>query len=335
MLNFFKSNNPAVLVFYVIYLALFRVCAVFGPIDAGFVFSHKEPLSQIVFGLLKYFPNNYLLLSLVLSAVLCFLQAMLINNIVNENKILAKKNYLAGLLFIVFCSFFKESLVLSPVSLSLTFLILCTQKIFVLIKREKAFGDVFDVGLLIAIATLFYFPSILFIVFAYIGLAAVRPFTYKEWIIVLMGFLAPFILVLTFYVWDDRLALMLPDISGLNGRGWLLGPPIALFDRIILGELVIIMLFSLALLPGALYSSLIQVRKYTTSLVFLIFLIVISYFLQQTVNQSHWMLLALPVAIVFAMVLMQIKKRLFSEVIHLILILLVLAGQYLPLFNLI
>ena len=335
MLSFFKSNNPAVIVFYIFYLIAFRVCCVLFPVDATFVFTHKEPLAKFVFSLLNHFPQAYFTISLVLSAILCFVQALLINNIVNENKILAKKNYLAGSMFIIFFSFFKESLVLSPVTLSLTFLILCTQKIFELIKREKAFGDVFDVGLLIAVAGLFYFPSLLFIIFAYVGLASVRPFTYKEWIVTLLGFLAPFILVLTWYVWNDQTVMMFPDIANVVGKGWLTGTALSHIDWLILGELVLLTLLSLALLPSALYSSLIQVRKYTTALVFLAMLIVASYFMQQTVGQGHWMLLALPMGIISAMVLMQIKHKVLSEVTYLILILLVLVGQYLPLLNLI
>jgi len=44
-------------------------------------------------------------------------------------------------------------------------------------------------------------------------------------------------------------------------------------------------------------------------------------------------LLSLPLSIIFSMVLTQIKNKWVSEVMHLILILLVLAGQYLPVLN--
>ena len=154
LLSFSKSNNPGVVAFYVMYLVAFRLCFVFAPVDGSFVFAHTEPLSQLIFGFLKTPLSAYAWVSPVLSGVLCFLQALLINDIVNENKIIAKKNYLAGLLFIILFSFFKESLLFSPASLSLTFLILATRKMFSLIKKEKAFGDVFDIGFLVAISGL-------------------------------------------------------------------------------------------------------------------------------------------------------------------------------------
>ena len=333
MLNFFKSNNPGVVAFYVIYLVAFRLCFAFAPFDGSFVFSHTEPLSHFVFGLLKTPLLSYSWLSPFLSAILCFVQALFINDMVNENKITSKKNYLAGLFFILVFSLFKESLLLSPASLALTFLILSTRKMFSLVKKEKAFGDVFDVGFLVAIAALFYFPATLFFLFAYIGLSIVRAFNYRDWIVIFMGFVSPYIVVFTYYFWFDKTPLLLTDIANVHGGGWMGGIAIKHEDYLVFGVLMLFIAASFALLPGALYSSLIQVRKFSTALITLIFMIALAFGLQQTVHLSHWVLLALPLSVIFSMVIMQIKNKWVSEVSHLILILLVLAGQYLPLLH--
>jgi len=333
LFSFFKSNNPGVVIFYIAYLAVFRICFAFVPVDTSNVFTHTEPLSQLFFGLLKSPLLTYPWLSPFLAAVLSFIQALLVNNIVNENKVLAKKSYLAGLLFIIVSSFFKESLVLSPALLALTFVILSTERLFSLIKKEKAFGDVFDVGFLVAIAALFYFPAILFFLFAYIGLGTMRAFAYRDWIIILLGFMSPFIVVFTWYFWFDKAPVMLAEMANVHNHTWLNNLALKPVDWMLLGALLLLIAVSLALLPGALYSSLIQVRKFSTALITLLFLIVVSFSLQQTVHLSHWVLLSLPLSIIFSMVLTQIKNKWVSEVMHLILILLVLAGQYLPVLN--
>ncbi len=330
MLTLFKSNNPAVVVLYVLYLALFRVFALYVHVDTTFVFAHSEPLSKIIFGLLKNVLQRHEMVSYALSGVLCFIQALLINNLINENKILPKKNYVGGLLFIIVFSFFKESLVLSPASLALTLIILSTQRIFSLIKKEKATGDIFDVGFLLSVATLIYFPCIVLVVFAFAGVAIVRPFAYREWAIVFVGLLSPFILLFTFYFWNDKTAMLFHDIANVHGKVWLKGPALLQTDWLLAGSLLVFILVSLVILPTALYSSLIQVRKFSTTLIVLIFLIGISFVLQQNKSLCHWALLALPLSVIFSMVLIQIKNKLVSEVIHLMLILLVLAGQYLP-----
>ena len=335
MLSLFKSNNPAVVIFYIFYLVLFRVCFAFVPVDSSFVFEHREPLSALLFGFLKNLPLNFQILSFVLSAVLCFIQALLINGIANNNKILPKKNYLAGAIFIIFFSFFKESLVLTPASIALTFIILSTARLFSLIKKEKSYGDVFDVGFLVALATLFYFPCVLFVLFAFIGLATVRAFNYREWVIVALGFFSPLLVVFTFYFWHDKATLLLADMANLHPSGWLKGLTLDISDKVMVGGMACCTIACLTLLPSSLYSSLIQVRKFANMLVILVVLALAALVLQQSVHLSHLVLLALPLGLIYSMVFMQIKRSLVSEVIHLILILLVLAGQFLPLFNII
>jgi hypothetical protein len=329
LFSFFKSNNPAVLVFYLLYLIAFRVCFVFQVIDSGFVFNHQEPFSHFIFSLLKGVLTTQTWLSPVLSAILCFVQALLINDLVNENKILPKKNYLAGLIFIIIFSFFKQGLVFSPEAIALTFLILCTRKMFTLVRKEKASGDIFDMGFLAAISMLFYFPCIVLLPFAFIGLATLRSFEPREWAIVLTGFFSPFIMLFTWYFWNDQTSLLWPALINAQGKAWLHGWQFSNTDWLLFGSLTFLILASWAILPAALYSSLIQVRKFSTILIFLILLIIISFAFQQTPSLSHWVLLAMPLSVIFSMVWMQIKNKWVSEVIHIILILLVLGGQYL------
>ena len=248
---------------------------------------------------------------------------------------LPKKNYMAGAVFIIFASFFKESLLLSPASIALTFLIICTARIFALIRKEKAYGDIFDIGFLAAIATLFYFPSIIFIVFAYIGLATVRPFKLREWLGVLVGFLAPLFLTFTYYFWNNRSVEMFLALANIHSEGWLLGINLSPKDKIEIAAITACIATSLVLLPSALYSSLIQVRKFSNTLILFIVLTAIAMLLQQSIHLSHFILFSLPLAIMVAMILMHIKRNWIPEVIHIILILFVLSMQFLPLFKII
>jgi hypothetical protein len=102
-----------------------------------------------------------------------------------------------------------------------------------------------------------------------------------------------------------------------------------------IGSMAFIIVAALMFLPSALFSSLIQVRKFTNTLILFIFLTAVASLLQQNIHLSHFILFSLPLGIIVAMVLMQIKRKVVAEVIHLILILLVLAIQFLPLFNII
>lgn len=329
MFSIFKSNNPGVVALYAVYLFAFRICFWFIDVEAEFALQNSEPLSALLFGWLKALPVNFKALSFILSAVVCFVQALLINGLINEHKLAARKSYAGGLIFIIFSSFFKQMLVLSAPQLAFTFIILATQKLFRLIKKEKMYGDVFDVGFLIALASLFYYPAFIYVLFAYIGMGTVRAFSYREWMAVLLGFVAPMLLAFTAYFFTD------------SHPGGIM--PQSVFSHLTLtpiewGQVAAFLLCAVAsfvLLPAFLYSSLIQVRKFTTLLFVAFFIGLLTFFIQPHVNMAHVVMLCMSVAVVCTLILLQIKNSIVSEVIHLMLILLVLTGQYLPLFNLI
>lgn len=337
MISLFKSNNPAVVFFYIPYLVLFRICFVFtSAVVPQSILTHQEPLSGLVFHFLGQTGSN-IWVSLSLSAMLVFIQALLINSISNENKITARKNYLPGALYIIFVSFFKESLYLTPVLLSITFLIICIGQIFAVVKKEKSYGAIFDIGFNCSLAMLFYFPSSFFILFAFFGLGVVRPFSIREWIGMLMGVFSPLLLVFTWYFWNDMAGELVCNVSNLCQPILTINEGFSNLTWIQIGTLAVISIFIMLLLPSALYSSLIQVRKFITILLFFLFLVVVSvlpeWLSTKSVSMSHLGLIAMPLAIMGALVFLQIKRKAVSEVIHIILILLVLAGQYIPLFN--
>lgn len=305
----------------------------FIPFPTEAVFLHQEPLSSGLFGMLLRAPFSFLPLSIVLSGLLSFIQALLINQIVNSNKILSRKNYLPGLAFVIFASFLPSYLLLSPASVSFTFLILAVGKIFSIVRREKANSDIFDIGFLVAIAALFYFPAMLFLIFAYVGLATVRAFSYREWIIILLGFVTPFFLLFTFYFWHDDTASMLTNIANVHSEQWMTGISFSQIEWILLAVFGFFALMSLLILPSALYASVIQTRKFSLLLVVFMFFTLVSLVLLQQADSAHLLWLSLPLAIILPMHLMQVKRDWIYEVIHLILILLVLAGQYFPLFK--
>jgi hypothetical protein len=60
---------------------------------------------------------------------------------------------------------------------------------------------------------------------------------------------------------------------------------------------------------GVVYASLIQVRKFVAILMFLLVIILASFFLQQQVSLSHLVWLAFPLSIFLTMVIMQWKRK--------------------------
>jgi MFS family permease len=264
------------MVLYVLVLPALRIHFWIKHTEVKNLWSHSEPLSKL---LLSWFTHLSNLNGFLFGAgcIVSLLIATLISDIVNEHKLTSQKNYIAGLLFIVCGSLIPEFVFLSPQMIALLCVTRIIQKLFAIIKQDKPGGDIFDIGWLSSIAVLVYFPSVWLLLFSFIGLAIMRPFSLREWWMVLIGFAAPIFAVYTIYFWQDMAGLLLADITNLPHLAWgvWVGSPAAKASAII-----ILILFILAFLglPRILFSSLIQVRKFALSLIIAAGLIILSFF---------------------------------------------------------
>lgn len=331
MLSFFKSNNPGVVVFYFIYLLAFRLVFLLSAPDLTFLQNYHEPLSHFFYSGWAGAALQTPWVSLTAAALLVFVQSLYVNRIINEQRMTAKKNFLAGLLYIMLTSVFREGLVLSPALVALTFIIIACERTFCLIKKEKMYGDIFDIGFLISLASFFYFPALALLLFSLAGLGNLRSFNYREFVVLVLGLATPFFLLFTLYYWNDNLPQMLVAITNHYQQGWFMGFHPHTVEWIQIGGLLALALALLAMVPGVVYSSLIQVRKFVAILMFLLLLMVAAFFLQQQVSLSHGVWLAFPLSIFLTMVILQLKRKMIGEVMHIILFLALMAAQYGPL----
>lgn len=325
MLSLFKTNNPAIVLLYLPYMVLLRLFFGKSSIDYAIHDLPAEPLSHALLGWLGHSSTVLILCG----ALVQFVQALIINGMVNQNKMTVRKTYLPGAVYLLLTAMLTENLLLSAPLLGFTFVLGAVSNIFQLTKKEKMNGTLYDAGFLMGVATLFHLPFMLFFVFMYLSLGSVRAIVVREWIVVLLGFLTPAFLVFTAYFVAEWPA------PKFYATGIFHYKTLSIVQKIVLGAISFFSVVTLAGVQGALYAAVIQVRKFTTILLLLFAFVVISFFLQEQVNMAHLMGLLVPVSVIGAMILVQIKRWWIAEVLHIILLLLVLALQWLPLFNII
>ena len=129
----------------------------------------------------------------------------MLNYIVTKNEILTKQSYLPALLYIVFISNNNEMLMLHPALIANLFLLFAINTLLSSYRKDTAFSQAFDAGFLVSIATLFYFPYIVFLPLLGVGFILLRPFLWREWVISFMGAIVPYLFVITFYFFYDTL----------------------------------------------------------------------------------------------------------------------------------
>ena len=331
MFNFFKSNNPALAIVNLVLIILFRLVFLFHPVDISALYHHTEPASKFFIRSL-HISEMPLLWLVIAGGVLCFIESLLVNRIINRHKVASRKNYMGGILFVVFSSLTTECMVLSPAMMGALFLILILDKLFDLSRPEKLYGSIFDLGFLSAIAMLFYFPSVYLLLLVIIAFLTMRTGTVKGILIIFTGFFSALLVVFTIYFWYDMLPEMGPDLVNFRYRIPLNTLSFSHWQEIDLIWIAVVSAWVFVNIPGIIYSSVIQTRKYITILalgVAFSFLVVPLLF---NFNLSHLHFVLTSVTILCAVYFVETKITVIAKVLFIVLILSVFIFEYLPLF---
>ena len=213
LVRFFRSHQPVLLIIIPVLAALLWLPAFIHPLVP--TVKHQMPLFELVVKPLLAYPWSCTLMAFLLLLI----QAFLLNHIIDKYEITGKRSYLPVLLYIIFTSFSPGLLRLHPVLFANIFILLALNRVLATYRNTSALSPCFDAGFLIAIASLFYFPAAVLLIFILIAVLVLLPFSGRLWGIVVLGFALPYIYVHTWYflfdgleyLWIDRVLFPIID----------------------------------------------------------------------------------------------------------------------------
>lgn len=142
----------------------------------------------------------------VAAFLLLFWQAYLLTNFINNQRLVNRANYLPGMALMLISSFIPEFNYLSaPLIVSLLFLLSFTF-IFRAHSHPNAKALIFNCGLVLGCATMFFQPAVFFLVWGLLALAMLRPFRVNEWLLLILGLLTPYYFYLIYLFLTDQWA---------------------------------------------------------------------------------------------------------------------------------
>jgi len=220
MLSFFKVNAVYQIFSLLILLILIRLpvylvglpqlipelqwMLVGEQINKGFVlyseiWDNTAPLSALVYaGLDRIFGRSQTVYQIVALIVASF-QVIYFNVMINNRDILTKRNYVPGLIYLLFLNFSFDCCTLSPVLMATTFVLMSFGTMVRQISRLQSTDEVFEMGFLIGIASLFYPPACIFILWAIASMAFFSGATLRQHSLSIFGFLFPLLLTALFF----------------------------------------------------------------------------------------------------------------------------------------
>lgn len=322
MINQFRKLNPINLVFLLAYTFFLRI-AIFHETHDKLNFDFLEPFARLLINIdLDNAFTPYT--NIFIAALLVYVQALIFNRIVNNHNLLAKPSFLPGLMFITGTSLFMPFMILSPALLCNFLLIWIIDKFLKLGKSANAITTVFDIGMIIAVGTLIYFPFMTMLLMIFLALLLFRSFNWREWVAGLIGFITVFFFLAVFYYWNDNLSSFyqiwkplgnkFPSVFKINYNDYLVLIPVT----------VIIVLASLQLRENF-FRSFISTRKSFQLLFFMFIVSAASFYLKPDFRTWHFLLCVPPGSVLLAYYFSNAKKRWFYETLF---VLFVLSIQY-------
>ncbi|NND09367.1 MAG: hypothetical protein HKN87_23590 [Saprospiraceae bacterium] len=321
MLELFRKNLFIYNIFLLLYLILLRISWFF--IDAPIFEMKPGILSRYLYQAIGI---DSLLIKFFAIALIIF-QAIQINRVVALNRLTSINSLFPGLFYVLLTSLSINMMPLYPALLANTFIITMYMEVFSQTRNIELPLKMFNVGLYAGLASLFYFPYIIFLPVGCISVLYLRTFKTKDFTRATIGALVPYILLATVVYLTDHLGDLLKDhfvgnfalLDMLGYYDWK--------DYVIIGIYAMTSIIALATANSFGRGLNIHVRK-KISVIFLslVSAILLTVFVVNT-DVSSLLFLSVPLAVLMGAMFLSLEKQ-FAEILHFILFVTALLFQY-------
>lgn len=325
MIGLFKQKSPANILFVFVLGILIKL-----PIFKNTVPVQTNGNSAIFFkeivSFLNSFGSNNAYIFAVVTYLLLFSQAMQLNKLMNDQRMMQRTTFLPAISYLIVTSLIPEWNLFSPALLVNSLLLIVFNGLFKLYNQSNVKGNIFNIGLAIGLSTFIFFPTVILVIWLLLALMVMRTVRINEWLICLLGVTTPFYFYIAY--------LFFTDSSGLEGlfssiQISVIVPRRSLWLAVSSFLLVIPFLIGGYLVQDNLRKMLIQVRKnWSLVLIFLLFALFIPFINNETKGFENWILAAIPFAAFHACTYLYPLQRWLPAVIFWISILFILVFQY-------
>nr|WP_215239925.1 hypothetical protein [Dyadobacter sp. CECT 9275] len=167
------------------------------------VWDNVSPFSGLTYWLVdSLFGRSQLAYQLV-AGLVCIVQILYFNFVIHSRDVFPERTYVPGALYALFLNISFDLGTLSPMLLANTFLLFAFGSMVKILIRREVSAQVFEMGLYIGIATLFYLPASLFMAWALLALLFYTGATIRHHLLGLFGSLFPLLMVVLFFYLND------------------------------------------------------------------------------------------------------------------------------------
>lgn len=315
LINIFKSNQKVVSLFLLFLSILLWIPSFW--VDQSSTLSEEIP----------FYINNKVV-AFIISSLLIGIQAVYLNYIVNEFKLLSSQTHLPGLLFIALNIGAMHTLVFTPLLIINSLILIALHQLFLIYTQSNTFALSFNIGFIIAIATLIYPPIFILLTLTWLTLSYTKPTNWRELIIALLGFSVPLIFYAAYYFLTEQK----PHHHLLEWSSYRIFK-LSELPSSYLKKSFFIILFLISLTSGikffkGLSAHVVKVKKHLIIVLLLLLLIPFTFFLNNRDYLASYVLSTIPLTIIIANFFNEIKRKWLAELIFALLLTSIAVGYF-------
>jgi len=264
----------------------------------------------------------------IVAVLLIYMHAIVLNQISIKHRLGRTYTLFPGVIYILLVSMHSEVIYLSPGLIATTALLFMITQMFMTYKNHNATIYIFNAGFFGALAFLLSPQLLFFYLFGYVGLMILRSFKRTEIFQYSVGYLAPIFLSISLLYYFQV------DLSNVAGQffseiGWIsMSVPAGIKTYIFIS--VILLLFIVSFFSYNRYTlrKSIQEQKKIDLIFWLgLFALVVTLFCN-VISFTGVIILIAAIALLFSMNISWITNKLYSELIHLILLAILIYNFY-------
>lgn len=326
MLNFFKhSYLSQYLVIVVMALALWMPAFITNP-----AFVPGENTTPLYNGIVSVFDFSPFLLN-TLAFVVYLFGIFLFNSVLSANRLVTKNNTVGALTFVLMMCCAPQLHSCYPFIFASPFILMAMHTLFLIYQTDNPENYMMNIGYFIAIASLFYYPSVFLMLWVMMSLFILKLNEIRYLLIPIVGFMIVNALYLGITYLSGNITVLIESYSNffrnigfyydLNGS-----------DEILMVTFSVLFIISLLRIFGGKASDKgTNVRKRVGVAVVLTLFAIVMFFMHEPLMNNS--LLFMMFAFFYAIMLSDLKKTRLANIITIIVTILILANQYLPLFG--
>ncbi len=326
ILGILKSNRAVNFILIPLMAVLFWMKSILEPHPYPF---YRGETANLLFSPVYGFVKDSPLLQHIVSLVMLVFIAFLVLQINNRYNFIRIRTMLPAPLFIIMVSGFTGVHAFHPVYPASVFVLMAIYRLFSAFDKTKSYSAAFDTGLLLGIASLFYFnASILFPAF-FLGIGILtREFQWREFALNFTGFLLPFVFAFSYTFFTDQFLELLKtfELNILTSNNhFRANVPLQIFS----GYLVFLVFLGSIKIIQQYDSKKESTRKFFT-VFFLTFIFpLLSFIFIPATSQEMLVIMAIPVTFLVSNFFTFLKSRFWGELLFYLLLIFVIALQIL------